>query len=90
MWPGGRHSRGTTEVEEDSPRDGHLDADPEVGGGLQDKGAAWVNEHAMMESKAAGQSQDAAGAGATGSNQGRALPGNSGFIQGVWEALEKL
>ena len=43
MWPGGRHSRGTTEVEEDSLRDGHLDADLEVGGGPQDEGAAWVN-----------------------------------------------
>ena len=43
MWPGGRHSRGTMEVEVDSLRDGHLDADLEVGGGPQDEGAAWVN-----------------------------------------------
>ena len=48
VWPGGGHSRRTTEVEEDSLRDGHLDADLEVRGGLQDEGAAWVNEHAVI------------------------------------------
>lgn len=73
-----------------SLRDGHLDADLEVGGGLQDEGAAWVNEHTMIGERGCRTEPGYRRGGATGSHQGCALLGNSGFTQGVWEALEKL